>query len=53
MGAINKHITQEYADNNLAKKTDIEQIKTSMGDIETALDSIIEIQNELIGGESV
>lgn len=33
-------------------KTKINQIEAEIGDIETALDSIIEIQNILIGGDS-
>lgn len=40
------HIDQEARDG-------IENLETQIGDIETALDSIIEIQNSLIGGESV
>lgn len=32
---------------------DIAELKANMGDVETALDSIIAIQNELIGGESI
>lgn len=38
--------------NNLyGMKTDIDNMKNDMGDIESALDSIIAIQNSLIGGE--
>lgn len=32
---------------------DVDVLKTQMGDIETALDNIITIQNTLIGGDSV
>lgn len=34
-------------------KLDLKADKSDIGDIETALDSIIAIQNELIGGETV
>ena len=36
-----------------ASAQDVEDLKTDMGDIETALDSILEIQNELMGGDGV
>ena len=39
------HIDQEARD-------DIENLETQMGDVETALDSILEIQNTLIGGDA-
>ena len=38
---------------DLEARADIEALETQMGDIESALDSIIEIQNELIGGDGV
>lgn len=38
---------------DLEARADIEALETQMGDIETVLDSIIEIQNGLIGGEEV
>lgn len=34
-------------------KTTINELQATTGDIETAIDRIIEIQNELIGGDSV
>ena len=40
---------QEQADNN---SSDITSLQTQMGDVETALDNIIEIQNTLIGGDA-
>lgn len=45
-GGTTDGITKEYADKTYATKEEL-------GDIETALDSIIAMQNELIGGESV
>jgi hypothetical protein len=38
--------------NNIEKKADIEYVNNALGDIDTALDSIIAIQNELMGGDS-
>lgn len=40
-------------DAKLDKKADKQYVDTSIGDIETALDNIIAIQNSLIGGEAV
>jgi hypothetical protein len=37
---------------DLEARADIENLEIQVGDIETALDSIIEIQNSLIGGEA-
>ncbi len=37
---------------DLEARDDIESLEAQMGDVETALDNIIAIQNELIGGES-
>ena len=42
-----------YEEVNHADAQDVEDLKTDMGDISIALDSILEIQNELIGGDGV
>ena len=44
--------TVSTAELNYASAHDVETLKEQMGDIETALDSIIAIQNELIGGDA-
>lgn len=46
----NNYVRRKYSD--YATKADITKLEDSVGDIETALDSIIAIQNELIGGNS-
>lgn len=51
---IARHITHGLLiGGNSGYVSRIIKVETAMGDIETALDSIIEIQNALIGGDSV
>lgn len=47
--AENVHATQNWVKENYIDKTSFEK---TTGDIETALDNIIAIQNELLGGDA-
>lgn len=60
-GTIYQFYVRDYGDNEIevshsvikhATKADITELEKNVGDIETALDTIIAIQNELIGGNS-
>ena len=51
LSIVGSDVVSVYSEHASAKS--VQDLKTDMGDIETALDSILEIQNELIGGDGV
>ena len=49
-----RHITELYNQvDTRVHYEEFEALQTQMGDVETALDNIIEIQNTLMGGDAV
>lgn len=53
MAFVQNADTNAYLEDQLAKRVTHEELQEALGNIETALDNILAIQNQLMGGDDV